>query len=127
MAVSMAPNWSANLQSEYSIPLAAGVDLYLRGLYTYYPENKNRSAGFTVDNYGLLNLYAGLRDGDGAWDLSLFARNVLDEGTTLSMDPDQVESYGDIQETFGPSGYYATSYTPRREVGLNVRYAFGSR
>ncbi len=127
MPVSTAPKWNANLQSEYSMPLAAGFDFYLRGLYTYYPANKNRSAGFTVDNYGLLNLYAGLRDGDGAWDLSLFARNVLNEGTTLSMDPDQVQSGGDIDTAFGPSGYYTTSYTPRREVGLNVRYTFGSR
>lgn len=80
-----------------------------------------------MDSYGLLNVYVGVRNAEGAWDVSLFVKNALNEETTLSKDPDAIESYGGINTTFGSSGYYATSTTPRREAGLSVRYAFGSR
>jgi iron complex outermembrane receptor protein len=126
-SVSQNPQWNATLQSEYSLSIARGFEPYVRGLYTYYPENDRQDRGFTVDNYGLLNLYLGLRDQDGVWDVSFFAKNALKTSETLSRGFDEVQSPGSVQAIFGTSGYYSTSYSPRREIGLTVRYAFGSR
>ena len=64
--------FSATIQSEYRFPVHDGMDGYLRGLFTYNgksigdPTNDYDS----VKAYGLLNLFAGIRAQDGAWELS---------------------------------------------------------
>jgi iron complex outermembrane receptor protein len=124
------PDWNASLQSEYSFPVTPRLDVYLRGLWTYYPENDQRDGGGIVaDSYSLLNVYAGIRDPKGAWELSLYGKNVMDADTVLSASGGiQTTSGGGLSGFFGDSGYFAvSSYTPRREFGVNVRYAFGSR
>jgi iron complex outermembrane receptor protein len=123
------PLWNATLQTEYARPVAGGVDGFLRGLLTYYPKNNRAEPAFVVDNYSLVNLYAGLRSHDGAWEVSLFARNAF--GT------DQLLDRGVQFETVGPLGaffpaqnvgfYNVATTTARREVGVNVHYAWGSR
>jgi iron complex outermembrane receptor protein len=121
--------------------VADRVDGFVRGLFTYYPENKNRmEPDFTVPSYGLLNLYAGVRSQDGAWEVSLFAKNALANNTLLDKSPvpqaiNNLFNAAVIGLVNSPttgffptsSGYYATQMTPEREVGVNVRYAFGSR
>jgi iron complex outermembrane receptor protein len=121
-AASTAPRWTLSLQSEYARPVSAHVDGFIRGLFTYYPKNPNRSQGITIDSYGILNLFAGIRSPDNAWEVSLFAKNatktskLLSQGLVPSPNP-----------YFGQAGYLAVDFTPRRQIGLNVRYAFGSR
>jgi iron complex outermembrane recepter protein len=126
-AVSRAPLWSTSLQTEYFVPVASAMDVFFRGLVSYYPENKHASPNFTVDSYGLLNIYAGIRSQDAAWEVSLFGKNITDTNTTLSKDNVQIAGPGGSTGYFGQSGYYNTTYTPRREFGISLRYAFGSR
>ena len=133
-AASRLPYWNATLTSEYNHQLASNLDGFIRGLLTYYPQNKNRvEPDFTVDSYGLLNLYAGLRSQDGAWELSLFARNALRAQRLLDRSPVAYDASTVLGTAFsnlipaGGSGYFATTVTPRREVGVHLRYAWGSR
>jgi iron complex outermembrane receptor protein len=126
-SVSRAPSWTTTWQSEYSMALASQADGYIRGLLTYYPRNDNASQGFVADSYALLNLYVGVRDPDNLWDVSLFAKNVTNTRVTLSKDFATLSEAGNVTSTFGSSGYYATTFTPPLQVGLNVRYSFGSR
>lgn len=135
---SFAPKWTLNAQSEYAAPVAGGVDGYVRGLLTYYPKNRQDPDNpyDNVTNYGLLNVYAGIRDTDGAWEVSLFAKNVTNTGVTLNRS-NGVTTTGvqalqppTFRTTIGQSigsSYLTANYTAPREVGLNVRYAFGSR
>lgn len=127
-----APEWQATLQSEYSFPLYAGADAFVRGLFNYYPENDNPSSAkdFTVDSHGLLNLYLGLRSPSGAWEVSAFAKNALDDDTLTYIADQQVSSFGIIGSsgsTFGESGYRSFGRVPEREIGLTLRYSFGAR
>ena len=108
----------ATLQSEYVIPRDA-LEYYLRGLLNYQPENDNFTTGFERDSFALLNLYAGVRSADGRWDLTLWAKNALDEDTLLQLDSEWVLA------GFS-SGYRGVSVQPEREIGLSLRYAFGS-
>ena len=121
------PLWNATITSEYTHEVRDGVDGFLRGLFTYYPKNPRQSpgSGFIADNYSLLNLYAGLRSQDGAWEVSAFAKNAFKTDKQLSLDANPFTVSG-APITLN-SGYYGVSYTPRREVGVNVRNAFGSR
>lgn len=130
-AISTAPPWNATLQSEYSIPLPASFNGYLRGLLTYYPKNDRASgadSGFTADQYALLNVFTGVRSSKGNWDVQLFARNVTNTRTTLTYGPTSlIDTVSPVNSNFGNSGYYRTSVTPLREFGITARYSFGSR
>ncbi|HMN46025.1 MAG TPA: TonB-dependent receptor [Povalibacter sp.] len=132
--MSFAPDWTTTLQAEYTFPVTASLDIFGRGLYSYYTSNEQdpNNQYDDVDSYGLLNLYAGLRSNDGAWEVSLFARNVLDEqlvlnrGSAAASTPFRnLAAGGAGQSLAGP--YMTTSMTPLQEFGLSVRYSFGSR
>jgi iron complex outermembrane receptor protein len=126
------PYWNATFQSEYVHPVRDDVDGFFRILATYYPENKNRAEpDFIVPNYSLVNLYLGMRSHDGAWEASIFARNALNTQRALDVQTAQQDLNNNLGTAFPglihASGYYLTQMTPRREVGINVHYAFGSR
>ena len=125
--ISQNPLWNLNLQSEFNFPVSEKVDGFIRGLLNYYPSNDRRNIGFVVQDYALLNVYAGIRDPKGAWEVSAFAKNATGTNTQLSRSFEEIQSPSQIQAAFGPSGYRTTSYTPRFETGLTVRYAFGAR
>ena len=126
------PLWNATFQSEYVHPVSDTMDGFLRVLATYYPENKNRAEpNFTVPNYSLVNLYLGMRSHDGAWEASIFARNAFKAEEQTDRGTSQYNLDGPLGQAFGglihPTGYFNSVMTPRREVGVNVHYAFGSR
>ncbi len=125
-SVSRDPIWSATAQSEIRYPVGQS-ELYLRGLASYYPENPRRNIGYRVPNYTLVNLYAGLRAENSAWDVGIFARNLLNAGVLLSREPANIGDGGQNATTFGSSGYAEVTYTPPFEAGLSVRFSFGSR
>jgi iron complex outermembrane receptor protein len=130
-SASRLPYWNATFQSEYVRPVRDDVDGFFRVLATVYPENKNRAEpNFTVPNYSLVNLYLGVRSHDGAWEASIFARNAFKAERALDVATAQLNQDGALGQVFGslihPSGYFAAQTTPRREVGINVHYAFGS-
>jgi iron complex outermembrane receptor protein len=139
------PPFSATLQSEYRLPVSNKVDAYLRGLFTFFGSSQGDPAN-TVDDinrYGLLNVFAGVRDPQGQWELNLYAKNVLDEfkvtsrgNSPLSTSYQQL-GFGGFGPTgpilTGPTGTNTTSRytnidtTPLREFGINFKFRFGSR
>lgn len=125
-SVSRQPLWNATAQSELQQPIGQ-VQAYLRGLATINPSNTRQNIGYTVPAYALLNLYAGIRSPNGAWDVGVFARNITDNGVLLSREATNVVTGGGLSAIFGDSGYRFATYTPPREVGISVRYAFGTR
>ncbi|CAN7633720.1 TonB-dependent receptor [Phenylobacterium sp. LjRoot219] len=129
-SVSQNPLWNATIQTEYVHPVRDNVDAFVRGLFTYYPENGRQTPALTIDPYGLLNLYAGVRSNDGAWELAFFTKNALNHGQILDQGVDPLRT-GSVEGFFGAqtgaSGYTTSRYTAPREVGVTIRYAFGSR
>lgn len=130
--LAFAPNWTGTLQAEYKYPVSPSMDVFGRGLYSYYTSNVQdpNNVYDNVDAYGLLNVYAGIRSSDGAWEVSLFARNLTDTAETLRRNngPEATpytNTSGLGTTLAGP--YQLATYTPPREIGINLRYAFGSR
>lgn len=128
-SISRTPRWNLTVQSEYNAPISDQMDGFVRGNFVYYPDNPNSSQGFVIDKYSLLNMFAGIRSPDNGWEVSLFANNLLNTQQILSINPVAPVSSGNVAGVFGApaAGYQQISYTPRREFGLLVRYAFGSR
>jgi iron complex outermembrane receptor protein len=141
------PNWNANLQSEAGFALTRSFDGFVRGLLTYTGSNKGdpNSSFDDVGAYTLVNLYAGVRDPDGAWEVSLFAKNAFNNHVILGSSSNfgsgtSTLTTGLTTLTFGPGGtptgsvsssfsapYFPVRVVVPRELGISLRVAFGSR
>ena len=130
--------FSGNMQAEYTANLNPKLDGYIRGLFTFNGGSVNDPSN-AFDNrgsYGLLNLYTGIRDPKGAWEVSLFAKNITNSKTVLSVGngPDSTTFQALQPPTFrtAVAGSATSTYTDvtivaPREFGITARFAFGSR
>jgi iron complex outermembrane receptor protein len=108
------------------------MDVFARGLYTFYKSNEQDPNNIydNVDAYGLLNLYTGVRSNDGAWEVSLFARNLTETEEVTNRGSSAAATSYTTPTRVGASmasPYQTVSFTPPREFGIQLRYAFGSR
>ena len=137
------PEWTGSVQAEYNLPISDGVESYVRGLLSWRGKSQNdpENRFDNVGAYGLLNLYAGLRAPDGAWEVSLYGKNIANVARITSRESSPL-STGTIDVLLGaptfqsPVGTGSTSLTsrytnvtttPAREFGINLRFALGGR
>jgi iron complex outermembrane receptor protein len=136
--------FSATLQSEYSMPISDRVHGFVRGLLSYNGQSQGdpTSAYDDVGRYGLLNLFFGVRDPGGMWELTAYAKNITDTVKVLTRGNPYTTSYQQLPGaiiggvptiTGSPTGatsistYTPITSTPRREFGLNFKFRFGAR
>ncbi|MBT4520795.1 MAG: TonB-dependent receptor [Halieaceae bacterium] len=112
--IGSAPDWTASINSEYSIPFDS-FDGYGRVLYTYTGERHNEGLG-DLDAYQLVDLYLGIRTNQ--WDVSLFAKNLLDE--------EEIRTGTFATQTVRKhvTGYGQRWPLPQRRVGISASYRF---
>jgi iron complex outermembrane recepter protein len=125
------PPFSMTLQSDYNMPLSDSLDGYLRGLFTFYGKSQNDPTNpiDDVKEFGLLNLFAGIRDPEGAWDLGLYGKNVLD---VLRVTRRNANAYTAGYRELGTaitavSNYREIAINSPQEFGITFRANFGSR
>ncbi|CAN7515470.1 TonB-dependent receptor [Phenylobacterium sp. LjRoot225] len=136
-SASLAPKWAGTVMSEYYRPLSGNMDGYVRGLLSLYGKSQNDPSNAVDDykGYALLNIFLGVRDHGGAWEVSLYGKNITKTERVLSRSSTPLTTPFNI---LGASNTGVTTYsgglapaglsmTAPREFGLNVRYAFGSR
>jgi len=134
------PEWSGAVQAEYTASLGSNLNGYLRGLFSWKGSTKNDPANLydDVGAYGILNLYAGLRAPNGAWELGVYAKNVGNvtrlvsgDGSPLDSSTTMLKAAGGTPSPMGSqtytSYYRGVSVTAPREVGVSLRFALGSR
>jgi iron complex outermembrane receptor protein len=123
------PNFTLTPTTEYDMPLpGTNINAFIRGLYTFYGRNPHASQYYVTPSYGILNVYAGLRSPDGAWEGSLFVKNILNTEKILSTSTgNPAINASTLNTLFGSSGYYNVFTTPRQEAGVTFTYSFGSR
>jgi iron complex outermembrane receptor protein len=116
-AISTIPPWVSTVQSAYSFPVF-GLQGSARMLYNFYGDQDDYGRGYKADAYGILNLYLDVGSESGGWNVTLWAKNVLDDDTQLFQ--------GEPGTSFGAfeAGYYPVSYVAEREVGLTLLYNF---
>ena len=126
--------WNANVQAEYNVPVNGAMEAFARGIVSYSGSSLNDPAN-AYDDYGAYaraNLFAGVRDADGAWEVSLYGKNIFRDRTVLATSNGPAFT----SVTAGPtisSPYIGlgTASVPGmvapREFGISARIAFGSR
>ena len=147
--------FAATVQSEYKHPIGTDVEGYLRGLMTFNGDSQNDPANTFDDiaSFALVNLFAGLRDVDGGWELGGYVKNLFNVERVLSrtaqplgvsyqqlfcttLDPRVATPCASVLPagvdtlTYGQSAasaYRGITMTPPREFGLTFTLRFGSR
>ena len=120
--VNAAAPFQANISGSYTKPLMDSVDGYVRFLINHNGKNPNFGFVRPAKAYTLVDLFAGISRDDGGWDLGFYAKNVFDRHVELTrsvITPPVAD--------FGPTGYDQVRATLPREIGVTLRYAFGSR
>ena len=122
--------FSAQIQSEYTHKIFSGrFDGFARGLLQINGDSQNDPLNpiDDVSAYTLLNLYAGLRDPDGMWELTVYGKNILDTQRVLSRseNPDATSIQILATGVTGPTTYRPISVTPQPEFGINLHIALG--
>ncbi|MFA7585218.1 MAG: TonB-dependent receptor [Novosphingobium sp.] len=123
--------FSMTFNSEYSHPLSDSTDAYLRGFVNYNGKSQNdpNNAIDDIKAYALVNLFLGIRDPDGAWDLGVYAKNVFDSRRVLTRNANAaVTGYRSLLgASNGVTSYRSITYSAPREFGVHARMSFGSR
>ena len=85
--VTQVPEFTFNAAAEYSFPLAAGWEGYVRGDFSHYGDSLSANNDAIMPrvrpSFELLNLRLGAFQAD-SWEVSLFVRNVTNEHANLS-------------------------------------------
>jgi len=108
------PNWSVSMSSDYNIPLET-VDVFIRGLYKFNGDRQSPSiAGAAGGNgsYSVLDVFTGVRSKDQLWEVSLWAKNILDKAAETK------------KFTMESSGYREVAVEAERSLGASLRYNF---
>ena len=92
---------------------------FIRGQVTYQSSAYFPANQYTVPGYGLVNLFAGARSVGHGWEAQIFVKNLFN---SAAIDTYGGEAYAGSADT----GYAIGTVIKPREVGLNLRYAFGS-
>jgi iron complex outermembrane receptor protein len=115
------PTFSFSANTEIRFPVGT-LAPFVRGLFSYQPSFFASTVNFDYPSRSLVNLYVGLRGPDARWEVSLFAKNALDQNRITNI------SAGNSQQpTFGApydSGYRTINATNPREFGLTATYNF---
>jgi iron complex outermembrane recepter protein len=147
--------FAATVQSEYTHPFSATVEGYLRGLMVFNGNSDNDPANpfDDVENYALVNLFAGVRGAEGNWEFGGYVKNVFNVERVLTrtaqplgvsyqqlfctnQDPRLVAACAPVLPAgvntitngqSAASAYRGITMTAPREFGVTLTVRFGSR
>lgn len=114
------PDFSLNANTEIRFPMDNWTP-FMRALLTYRPGFYSDRVDYDYKDRELLNLYLGVRSSDTRWEVSVFAKNVLNQKriTNISLgNATQPTSAGIAFD----SGYRTVNVMNPREFGLTTNF-----
>jgi iron complex outermembrane receptor protein len=129
------PKFSANVQSQFGFDITEWLGGFVRGSATISGKTEG-SPDTTFDDqdaFGIVNLFAGLRDTDGRWEISAFAKNVFNKQRIISVGANPLRAQ---INTSSPapnnvlqyvSEYRTISVSAPQEFGVSARFTIGNR
>lgn len=123
--------FQTTINGDYELPLTDSIAGYFRFNVNYKGKNPNFGNFRLADGsytstkaYALVDLYAGLTGNKSGWDLGVYAKNVFNKQVELH----RYLATNTVYALYAaPSGYNGVQVSLPREVGVSLRYAFGSR
>lgn len=108
---------NVSLQSEYAQQIGS-AEGFVRGLVRYVPPAYNFERARETSSFTPVDLFVGLREPAGKWELSLWAKNLFDRAVVYPVPTAYVNGY--------TGGYSGINQAQRRKVGVTLRYDFDS-
>jgi len=118
--LSDAPDFSMSANSEIRVPMGS-ITPFLRGLFSYRPGFFSDRATYHYQDRELLNAYFGVRTADRKWEISLFAKNLLNQQRITNTSGGTAQTPTSAGLAYN-SGYYLINTMNPREFGLNVHF-----
>ncbi len=122
--------FQATFNGGYEQPLSDALSAYFRFNVNVQGNNPNFGNFRTgtvfksTPSFAVADLFLGLNEADNAWDFGIYAKNAFNKQVELN----RVLTLNTVFPSFAaPSGYDVVRYNAPREVGVQLRYAFGSR
>ena len=123
--------FSATVNGSYTVPIGA-LNAYFRFNLSYKGNNPNygnfvNAAGTSKNTpaYAILDLFAGIAGEKDVWNLGVFAKNVTNKQVELTRVTPQNNIYSPYASV--AAGYDQVNVSIPREIGVTLKYAFGSR
>ena len=109
---------------DHTVPAYWGGERYTRYNISWRDARKSSSnPDLTIGELTLANIYFGWRSTDGAWDASMFVKNMLNE-----VDLSYIQSYYSDYSIFGGSSigskFYEGAANMGKQVGFQLTYRF---
>jgi iron complex outermembrane receptor protein len=128
VTLNTSPKFTATFNGEYVVPMDK-FNGYARFNVAYRGKNPNYGFLASVPAYTLVDLFAGVRDASGTWEIGAYVKNAFNKKVELTrtvITSNLLPASGTTAAQFGQSGYFWVSATIPREIGVQLRYAFGS-
>ena len=113
-----APDFNLTANSEVRFPVGDYVP-FVRALFTYRPGFTSERVQYRYQDRELLNMFVGLRGPDNKWELTAFARNLLNQRRISNIAGGEGQVSALLGGTF-TSGYRAVNVTAPREFGITA-------
>ena len=121
--------FQATVNGSYNLPITNSIDGYFRFNVNFQGDNpnfgnfRNGTTFKSTPSYALVDIFAGLTGGSSNWDLGFYGKNVFNKQVELA----RVATINSVFPSFAaPAGYDVVRTSRPRELGVTLRYAFGS-
>lgn len=120
--LSETPDFNLTANTELRLPMGT-VTPFIGALFTYRPGFYSSRVDHTYQDRELLNLFLGVRSNDSKWELTAFARNLLNQQrvTNISLGTSQRNTASGLPFD---SGYYLINTTNPREFGATLKFSW---
>jgi len=116
------PDFSLTANTELRFPVGDYTP-FVRALFTYRPGFTSDRVNFQYQDRELLNLFVGVRGPDSKWEITAFARNVLNQKRITNIGLGNSVTTTQSGATLD-SGYRQVNVTNPREFGLTGSFKF---
>lgn len=124
--------FSATMQTEFLHEITGSIGGFARGQLTLFGNSQNDPLNpyDNVKSYALVNLFLGIQDSHGAWEVTAYAKNIFNTYRKLSVGGSPLGAFYVNAFTQSPTtvlgNYAAVTSTAPREFGITARFSFGS-
>ena len=122
-----APNWFVSVNTEYDIPISDRLESFFRAVYTFTPRNTLGLQGVDEDPRNFVNIYAGVRTGNGHWEAFGFVKNLFGTVGYTNLFGEQFDAgykLPSITAVDYDTGYSSANILRPRQFGVSVTYRF---
>ena len=124
--ISDTPDLGLSANTEVRFP-TGDVAPYIGAVFSYRPSFYSQTVRYDYQSRALLNMFVGVREADGKWAISAFARNLLDQNriTNISLGNSLINSM--MARAGGgayDSGYRTVNVMNPREFGMTAQFNF---